>query len=466
MHLVQAAAIYARISSDPEGTALGVGRQLEDCRKLAAERGWMVAEEYIDNDVSAYSGKVRPAFERMGEHVRDGLRDAVIVYNFDRLTRQPIELERFAATCLAAGMRTLATVTGDVDLGNDDGMFTARLYAAFAAKESGRRSARVRRKMQANAAEGRPHGGNRRPFGYEDDRVTVRRDEAALIQQMVTRYLAGESLRSLCVWLDEKGIRTTSGGEWHSPSLRAVLRSGRIAGLREHRGEVVGKAQWGAIITPAERDRVLARMTEQAISGRRSPRRYLLSGLLRCGKCGGKLFSSPRGDRRRYVCVSGPDHGGGCGRLTVVAEPVEQLIAEAVLQRLHSPQLAEALRGRTGSEQAAELSDALAADQQQLEELAAMYGDKEITAAEWRAAREPIEKRIRHGRTQLSTATRTDALADLPGNAGQLRQQWATLNLTRQAAIISAVLDHAVIAPGQSGSRELDPGRVRAVWRL
>src|ERR1700712_2505050 len=156
-----AVAIYARISQDRSGEGQGVGRQMEDCRAEAARRGWMVAEEYVDNDVSAYSGKVRPAFERMGDHVRDGLRDAVIVYNFDRLTRQPIELEHFAATCLAAGVRTLATVTGDVDLGNDDGMFTARLYAAFAAKESGRRSARVRRKMQANASEGLPHGGNR-----------------------------------------------------------------------------------------------------------------------------------------------------------------------------------------------------------------------------------------------------------------------------------------------------------------
>lgn len=465
MQAVQAAAIYARISSDPDGTALGVGRQLEDCRKLAAERGWMVAEEYIDNDVSAYTGKLRPAFENMVEHLRERLRDAVIVYNFDRLTRQPIELERFAATCLTAGVRTLATVTGDVDLGNDDGMFTARLYAAFAAKESGRRSARVRRKMQANAAAGRPHGGNRRPFGFENDRVTVRPDEAALIRQAVTRYLAGESLRSLCLWLDDEGVKTTSGGHWQTHSLRAVLRSGRIAGLREHRGEVVGPAVWDAIITPAERDRVLARMTELAVTGRRSPRRYLLSGLLRCGKCGGKLFSSPRGDRRRYACVSGPDHGG-CGRLVVVAEPVELLIAEAVLQRLDSPQLAEAISGRIGSEQAAELSDALADDQQQLEELASMFGNKEISAAEWRAAREPIERRIRHGRAQLSTATRTDALAGLPGNGSQLRQQWATLNLTRQAAIIAAVLDHAVIAPGQQGSRELDPARVRPVWRL
>ena len=39
-------------------------RQLEDCRKLAAERGWTVAEEYIDNHISAFKGKDRPQYAR------------------------------------------------------------------------------------------------------------------------------------------------------------------------------------------------------------------------------------------------------------------------------------------------------------------------------------------------------------------------------------------------------------------
>lgn len=65
MSLPSAAAIYARISSDPMGTRLGVERQLEDSRKLAHARGWTVAEEYVDNDVSAYSGAERPAYQRM-----------------------------------------------------------------------------------------------------------------------------------------------------------------------------------------------------------------------------------------------------------------------------------------------------------------------------------------------------------------------------------------------------------------
>ncbi|TFV65434.1 UNVERIFIED_ORG: recombinase family protein [Bacillus sp. AZ43] len=466
MSPVRSAAIYARISSDHDGTGLGVGRQLEDCRKLAADRGWTVAEEYVDNDLSAYSGKARPAYKRMVADLRDGLRDAVVVYNLDRLTRRPMELEQFAETCQAAGVRELATVTVDIDLGNDDGLFMARMFAAWAAKESGRRSARVMRKMQANAAEGRPHGGNRRPFGYENDRITVRQDEAEIIRQLVARYLAGESLRSLCMWLEDNGVRTTTGVQWHSPSLRGVLKSGRIAGLREHHGEIIGPAIWDAIITPAQRDRVLARMADQAVTGRRSPRRYLLSGLLRCGKCGGKLYSSPRGDRRRYVCISGPDHGGGCGRLTVTAEPLEQMLTEAILQRLDSPALADAMSGKDGDSLAAALSDGLAADQSQLDELADMFGKQEISAREWRVAREPIERRKNERQRQLRTMTQTDALAGLPGNGSQLRDQWPTLNLTRQAAIVSAILDHGIVDPGQSGSRALDPARVRAVWRV
>jgi hypothetical protein len=84
------------------------------------------------------------------------------------------------------------------------------------------------------------------------------------------RYLAGESLRPLCTWLTDQGIATVTGSPWRSPTLRGLLRSGRIAGLREHLGEVVGPGRWAAITVPADRDRVLARMAERALSGRRA----------------------------------------------------------------------------------------------------------------------------------------------------------------------------------------------------
>ena len=56
------------------------------------------------------------------------------------------------------------------------------------------------------------------------------------------------------------------------------------------------------------------------------PRSYLLSGMLRCANCGGKMFNALLGESRRYVCQAGPDHGG-CGRMSIVAAPTEETAA-------------------------------------------------------------------------------------------------------------------------------------------
>ncbi len=178
-----AAAVYARISSDIEGSGLRVKRQVEDCRRLALQLGWVVAEEYIDNDLSAYSGKHRPQYQRMLDDLRDAQRDAVIVYHVDRLTRRPIELEEFVAVVDAAKVRHVRFVVGDTDLSTGDGLLFARMLGAIASHESATKSRRVARKMEQNAAAGLPHGGYRRPFGYENDKVTVRADEAAIIRR-------------------------------------------------------------------------------------------------------------------------------------------------------------------------------------------------------------------------------------------------------------------------------------------
>lgn len=467
---VRFAAIYARISRDVAGEGLGVERQLRECRRLAEQRGWAVAEEYVDNDISAYKGKHRPEYERMLADVEARRRDAVIVYHMDRLTRRPAELEQFADVCERAGMRSFATVVSDINIGSEDGLLMARVLAAFAAQESARKSARLKLKAREIAESGRPNGGYHRPFGYEADRVTVRESEAAVIREVAARYLAGESLRSLTDWLEASGTPTVGDVRWRTSAVRQMLLSPRIAGLRAHRGEVVGDAVWPAIITPAQHRQLVAAFERKKVTGRRTARRYLLSGMLRCGRCGNKLFSSARqqGERqsRRYVCSSGPDHGG-CGRLTVVAQPVEEWITEAVLLRLDTPAMADALAGRAAAdERHAAILRELEADQAQMLELSEMWATKQISSVEWKAAREPIEARIREAERQLSTFTGTSALAGLVGNSAALRAEWESLNLTRQAAIIGAVVDYATIAPGTPGSRTLDPSRIIPTWRL
>jgi site-specific DNA recombinase len=256
-----------------------------------------------------------------------------------------------------------------------------------------------------------------------------------------------------------------------------VIRSARIAGLREHKGEIIGPAVWDGIITVEQRNQVLARFAARQASGRRAPRRYLLSGLLRCGRCGTPLYTSTQhvmsttnGGQvrrsRRYSCMSGPDHNG-CGKLTIVAEPVEQIITAAVLARLDSPQLADTLAGRVAAdEQLAQLQEQLDADQEKLDELAGLYADGAITAREWMAARVPVETRIKTVSRQISDQTTAPILDGLIGNGAQLSQSWETLNLDRQHAIIRAVLDFATILPGRRGAQSVALERVQPQWIL
>ncbi|MFW3169179.1 recombinase family protein [Geodermatophilus sp. CPCC 206100] len=303
MSTPRSAAIYARISSDQGGEGLGVQRQVEDCRKPAVNLGWDVGEEYVDNDFSAYSGKVRPDYQRMLADRASGDRDGVLVHHLDRLTRRPRELEEFLEVIDAAKVRHVKFVTGDADLGSGDELLVARIMGAVAAGESAAKSRRVKRKMLHNAELGLPHGRSLRPFGFEQDAITHRPDEAEVLREVAERFVAGESLRSLCTDLDQRGVRTEKGSPWQTQSLRFVLANPRIAGLRAHNGEVIGKAVWEPIISEDLHRRVLATIASRKVSGRRTPRAYLLSGLLRCGKCDGTLYSSLRQDSRRYVCL-------------------------------------------------------------------------------------------------------------------------------------------------------------------
>jgi hypothetical protein len=75
------------------------------------------------------------------------------------------------------------------------------------------------------------------------------------------------------------------------------------------------------------------------------------------------------------------------------------------------------------------------------------------------------ERRVSEGKKRLARLSRTTAVVDHVGNATDLRDRWPTLPLTRQHAIVEAVLDHVVVAPGRKGFNRFDPGRFEPVWR-
>ena len=76
-----------------------------------------------------------------------------------------MELEQFTCLCEQAGVTQVKSVTADIDLGNDDGLFMARILAAIASKESGRKSQRLQRKARQAAEQGRPTAATTTPLG-------------------------------------------------------------------------------------------------------------------------------------------------------------------------------------------------------------------------------------------------------------------------------------------------------------
>lgn len=460
------AAVYARISSDREGDGAGARRQVDDCEGLAAARGWTVVDRYVDDDISAWSGKHRPEYRRLVEDVRAGLIDAVVVWHLDRLHRHPRELEEFFEVVDKAGVSRLATVTGDIDLSKDDGRFHARILGAVARKESDDKSRRIRRKAAEIALSGRVGGGGTRPYGFEADRLTARESEAVVIRECVARFLAGEPVRAICGDLNARGVPTVTGGPWKSQVLIRVISAPRTSGQREHRGEIVGDAVWPAIVRPADTARIRAILADPARRTNRTARRYLLLRLLRCSRCDETLVSRPAsGGVRRYICAKGTNYTG-CGKTYIASETLEQFIVEAVLYRLDSPDLARVLAGATDDPDAERTQLELDEAQAHLDELARAYGERAIGLSEWLAARSPIEARLAAARKHLARLSRATVLDPYIGNVPALREAWTFLPLTRQRAIVAAVLDHAVIGPGRRGYNRFDSARVTPVWRV
>ncbi|MDN4595899.1 recombinase family protein [Leifsonia virtsii] len=466
MKQANAAAIYARISSDQSGEGLGVQRQLEDCRRLAAERHWVVAAEYVDNDISAYSGKTRPSYERMLIDIEAGRVDAVLVYHLDRLTRRPAELEHFIDVCTDARV-DVTTVTGDIGLGNDNGLMIARITSAMAAAESGRKSARIKRKMLQNAQMGKPNSGGARPYGYENDKVTLREEEARVIRDLALRYIAGESMNTLARWLNREGIPVPGKApSWHVQTVRPILISARIAGIREYEGRELGPAIWPAIISLDERRQLLAVHQSKSRGGGTKKNRYLLSGLLRCGRCGGVLFHSGPPNIRRYQCQLATDDST-CGRLYINALKIEGWAAAAAIMRLDAPGMTSLLAARVTDDDrhTAQIADVMKAERA-LTELAEMLGAGELSRAEYAAARKVAAERHVEALRELDRATGTHVLDGIDPDRAALTRSWERLDLPRQRAIMRTLLEYAIIHPRPRGTRKLDPTRIEARWTV
>lgn len=324
------AGIYARISLDVAGEALGVQRQLEDCRSKAQTLGWSVLDSYTDNDVSASKARTRPQYERLLHDLEHGRINAVVVYDLDRLTRRPIELEHFIDLADRLGV-SLANVAGDVDLSSSGGRMVARIKGAVARQEAERLGERVSRQKQQRASSGLLQRSRYRVFGYDRD-WNIIEDEAEAIREAFTRRAAGESTTSIARDLTAKGHTGVNGKPWTSGVLSRTLANATYAGMVTYKGEIVSKGLHQAII---DMDTFTMAQAELASSSMgTNTRKYLLSGILVCSLCGTRMKGNP--STKMYRCST---TYGGCGRLSIRISLADEATRQVVAN--YSPKAVE-----------------------------------------------------------------------------------------------------------------------------
>ena len=102
----------------------------------------------------------------------------------------------------------------------------------------------------------------------------------------------------------------------------------------------------------------------------------------------------------------------------------------------------------------------------ELEQLAAAYGERQIGWTEFLAARKPIEARIDAAKRTVARHSRANAVMPYVGDSSKLRDAWPDLSLSRQHAVVAAVLDRALIGRAKPGRTRFDEDRVEPLWRV
>lgn len=336
------AALYARQSITREGSA-SLDVQMETCREAAKRLKVDVVVELVEApSTSGYRnrGRNRPKFGELLDLIRNGEVDCVIAYKTDRLSRgggpgwAPL-VDAFEA----AGRdpdKAVATTEGWVS------EFEIGIRSAMDREESKKTSDRMLAVRAREAKEGIPRIAGRRAYGFSYDMTEHVAEEVARIEEAAKRALAGESIWSICSDWNDQGVPTVTGRPWTVTTLLSILTSGRIAGLREHKGVVVAKGQWEPIVSDELHQALVVALAPK----RRRPRRgrtYPLTGLMVCGKCGARMRSLSRGDGgRSYACRKGPGLNG-CGGIRIKAENVEEYVRDLICGMLADPVTREAL---------------------------------------------------------------------------------------------------------------------------
>lgn len=424
---------YARFS-----TELQSDRSIEDqqalCHAYAARNGLTIVADYADRARSGASILGREGLIAMMEAAREKRFDVLVVEALDRISRDMEDLSALHKRLRFAGIDIIAVHEGKADT------LTVGLRGLIGQMFREDNVHKVRRGMAGVVRDGRHAGG--RAYGYrpapgKPGELEIVEAEAAVVRRIFAAYAAGASPRKIAGDLNAEGVPPPRGRRWNASTINGSKQRG--SGILQnplYRGEIVwnrvtmirdpetGKrvsrpngeeAQQRAeaphlrIVADDVAAPALARKeanSTQPQRGRRSPR--LLSGLLRCGACGGGM-AAVGSDRagHRVMCSTHKESRSCDNAARYYVERIETTVLAGLAEGLRDPDLVR------------EYVEAYRAERQRM-------------AASARRRRAGLERRIADASAAL--ARLVDAVADGTLTKADIADRSAALRAERQAA--------------------------------
>ena len=370
------AVIYARYSSDNQRDA-SIEDQVRQCRARIDQEGWQRGEVYSDHAISGAT-TLRPGYQKMLEDARAGRFEVLVAEALDRLSRDQENIAGLFKQLSFAGVRLFTLSEGEV------GELHVGLKGTMNALFLKDLAQKTRRGLEGRIRQGKSGGGL--CFGYDiahsvdpasepvHGERRINQIEAAIIRRIFEEFAKGRSPRAIAGALNKEAIPGPAGKMWGASTiygnwrrgtgiLNNELYIGRLVWNRQQfmKDPNTGRRQarlnpetkwivervphlrilddhlWNLVKEHQRENRSRVMTKDKGIRCERARRpRYLLSGLLRCGTCGGGFSKI---SQTHYGCSTARNKGTCDNLLTLRRDELEAKVLDGLRHQLMHPEM-------------------------------------------------------------------------------------------------------------------------------
>jgi site-specific DNA recombinase len=333
------AVIYARYSSSNQREE-SIEGQIRECTEYAHRKGITILRSYIDRAQSALTSK-RPAFQEMIADSKTHIFNVVLVYRFDRFSRDVYDSAVYKHALRENGVKVVSAME-EIPNG-PEGILVEGLFTSFASYYSAELSQKIIRGNKENALKGKQNGG-RPPLGYlldpKTQKLIIDPVKAPIVQEVFQRYADGEAMQSIVNDLNARGLRTNRGNKFVKNTLQLSNRKY----IGEYRCQDVFIADGiPAIINTDTFNKVQERIKKnrRAPAAAKAQVEYLLSTKLFCGECGsmlvGECGTSKTGTIHHYYKCGKAKRTKECHQRAIRKNWIEQAVINLTMNQVLTP---------------------------------------------------------------------------------------------------------------------------------